>query len=192
MTQYLEMKAFSPPPNLSELRMGLPGLPAQAYRALDFKGIPQLESFSRELLLEEVYVPLAARAELPAGRPGSAAWPGAVGHGDLPDEPWPPGQRAPAAGPGGGGGGTNSPGGGAGRPRLGQDHAAQIPGAAPGPGKRAPLPILLPLNAYAAALAQRGRYQPAGLLDRSISPAGRRALPTWGRCSRAPSQAGRR
>ena len=37
------------------------------YHALDFKGIPQLDTLAHELSLEEVYVPLLARPELPEG-----------------------------------------------------------------------------------------------------------------------------
>ncbi|MGB8648720.1 MAG: SUMF1/EgtB/PvdO family nonheme iron enzyme [Anaerolineae bacterium] len=63
----LQMQAFIPPSDLAELRTRYLDHLRRTYRALDFKGIPQLDSFSRELLLEEVYVPLVARPELPAG-----------------------------------------------------------------------------------------------------------------------------
>jgi formylglycine-generating enzyme required for sulfatase activity/energy-coupling factor transporter ATP-binding protein EcfA2 len=61
------MGSFTPPPNLEQLRRDYLDHVRRAYRALDFKGIPQLETLSRELPLEEVYVPLVARPELPKG-----------------------------------------------------------------------------------------------------------------------------
>ena len=54
----LQMPAFQPPADLERLRAGYLAHLQRTYRALDFKGIPQLETFSRELLLEDVYVPL--------------------------------------------------------------------------------------------------------------------------------------
>ncbi len=67
VTQVIQMPPFTPPPNLEDLRRAYLDHLQRAYRALDFKGIPQLETLSRELLLEEVYVPLVARPELPKG-----------------------------------------------------------------------------------------------------------------------------
>ncbi len=67
VTQVIQMPPFTPPPNLEQLRRDYLDHLLRAYRALDFKGIPQLETLSRELLLEEVYVPLVARPELPKG-----------------------------------------------------------------------------------------------------------------------------
>ncbi len=67
VTQVIQMPPFIPPPNLEDLRRAYLDHLQRAYRALDFKGIPQLETLSRELLLEEVYVPLVARPELPKG-----------------------------------------------------------------------------------------------------------------------------
>ena len=67
ITLVLQMPAFTPPPDLEQLRAEYLEHLKRQYRALDFKGIPQLETFSRELLLEEVYVPLVARPEMPAG-----------------------------------------------------------------------------------------------------------------------------
>jgi formylglycine-generating enzyme required for sulfatase activity/energy-coupling factor transporter ATP-binding protein EcfA2 len=67
VTQVIQMLPFTPPPNLEDLRRDYLDHLQRAYRALDFKGIPQLETLSRELLLEEVYVPLVARPELPKG-----------------------------------------------------------------------------------------------------------------------------
>src|SRR5512139_53090 len=67
VTQVIQMLPFTPPPDLEQLRRDYLDHLQRAYRALDFKGIPQLETLSRELLLEEVYVPLVARPELPRG-----------------------------------------------------------------------------------------------------------------------------
>lgn len=67
VTLVLQMPAFAPPPDLEQLRAGYLAHLQRQYRALDFKGIPQIETFSRELRLEEVYVPLVARPEMPAG-----------------------------------------------------------------------------------------------------------------------------
>ncbi|MBI4769117.1 MAG: hypothetical protein HY784_01560, partial [Chloroflexi bacterium] len=51
---------------LAQLRADYLAHLARAHRALDLK-LPQLENFTRELLLEDVFVPLLARPELPAG-----------------------------------------------------------------------------------------------------------------------------
>lgn len=67
VTQVIQMAAFTPPPDLKKLRKDYLEHLRRSHRALDFKGIPQLESLARELLLEDVYVPLVARPELPAG-----------------------------------------------------------------------------------------------------------------------------
>ncbi len=53
--------------DLKELRTKYLKFFQRTYRALDFKGIPQLDTITRELLLEEVYVPLVARPDLPPG-----------------------------------------------------------------------------------------------------------------------------
>lgn len=58
---------FSPPPNLAQLRKDYLAHLERSYRALDFKGIPQLRNITSELSLEEVYVPLLARPEIPDG-----------------------------------------------------------------------------------------------------------------------------
>lgn len=62
----MNMPGFTPPPDLEKLRADHLGHLRRSYRALDLK-LPQLENFTRELLLEDVYVPLLARPELPAG-----------------------------------------------------------------------------------------------------------------------------
>lgn len=57
--------AFTPPPNLIQLRRDYLAHIQRSYRALDFKGIPQLRNLTSELSLEEVYVPLLARPDQP-------------------------------------------------------------------------------------------------------------------------------
>ncbi len=66
ITVILNMAPFEPPPDLEKLRADYLDHLRRAHRALDLK-LPQLENFTRELLLEDVYVPLLARPELPAG-----------------------------------------------------------------------------------------------------------------------------
>jgi len=63
----LQMKPNEPPPDLAQLRTAYLAHLQRAYHALDFKGIPQLDTFSKELALEDVYVPLVARPDLPSG-----------------------------------------------------------------------------------------------------------------------------
>jgi formylglycine-generating enzyme required for sulfatase activity/energy-coupling factor transporter ATP-binding protein EcfA2 len=67
ITQVIQMPAFQPPPDLEQLRADYLAHLRRSYHALDFKGIPQLRTLSREMALEDVYVPLLARPELPAG-----------------------------------------------------------------------------------------------------------------------------
>jgi formylglycine-generating enzyme required for sulfatase activity/energy-coupling factor transporter ATP-binding protein EcfA2 len=67
ITQIIQIPAFQPPPDLDKLRRSYLAFLQRAYRVLDFRGIPQLETFSRELRLEDVYVPLVARPEMPEG-----------------------------------------------------------------------------------------------------------------------------
>jgi len=63
----LKIPPFQSPPDLAALRKAYLDHLQNCYRALDFKGIPQLDKFSHELLLEEVYVPLLAQPEAPSG-----------------------------------------------------------------------------------------------------------------------------
>ena len=65
ITQVMNSPSFQPPANLEKQRKNYLSHLQASYRALDFKGIPQLETFSRELHLEDVYVPLLARPERP-------------------------------------------------------------------------------------------------------------------------------
>ncbi len=60
-----QVGAFTPPPDLAQLRRDYLAHLERSYRALDFKGIPQLRNLTSELMLEDVYVPLLARPDLP-------------------------------------------------------------------------------------------------------------------------------
>lgn len=156
VTQYIDISAFRPPPNLAELRATYLTFLISTYHVLDFKGIPQLETFSRELSLEEVYVPLIARPEMPEGETwmrGRLAG-RTLNHETLSDEMLEKAGKSGATAP---------------IPiekALGK-HSRVIVLGDPGSGKstllkyltlrlateqNAPLPILLPLNAYARML----------------------------------------
>lgn len=63
----LQVGPYEPSPAFEDLRAAYLDFLQGTYTVLDFKGIPQLETFSRQLKLEEVYVPLMARPELPSG-----------------------------------------------------------------------------------------------------------------------------
>ncbi len=67
ITVMLQMAGFTPPPDLADLRTKYLEHIRRQYHALDFKGIPQLDNLARSLALEDVYVPLVARPDLPAG-----------------------------------------------------------------------------------------------------------------------------
>lgn len=156
----IQMGAFTPPPDLAELRRDYLAHIRRAYHAIDFKGIPQLRSLPSELALEDVYVPLMARPELPDGDTWERRLAGRTfAHEELPDGILQTLER------------------------RGASATAQIEIEAalreksrvvvlgdPGSGKStmlkylalrlakeaaAPLPIILPLNAYARALSQR-------------------------------------
>ena len=156
VTHYLQMQPFEPPLDLQQLRAAYLEHLRRTYRALDFKGIPQLDTFSRELLLEEVYVPLLALPEMPAGETWERRLAGRLMEkDDLPEEALAAlgkGDSAPLRV----------------EEALGKQDRVVVLGD-PGSGKTtllkhlalrlasessAPLPILLPLNAYAAALAE--------------------------------------
>jgi len=157
VTVVLQMPGYAPAPDLAQLRDDYLAHLRRNYRALDFKGIPQLDNLSHELLLDEVYVPLLARGELPAGETWERRLAGRA-LGELPerDALWlAKGEAAPA--------------------RVEQalaQHARVVIIGDPGSGKstllkhlalrlaseaNAPLPILVPLNAYADALAHGDR-----------------------------------
>ena len=153
-----QVGAFTPPPNLAQLRRDYLGHLERRYHALDFKGIPQLRNITSELSLEEVYVPLLARPEIPDGE----TWERRVaGRGFdksiIPEEAMQEMGRGMSAAP------------------MQIEEALRektrvIVLGDPGSGKStmlkylalrlakdndAPLPILLPLNAYAKALLQK-------------------------------------
>ncbi|MBM3131386.1 MAG: NACHT domain-containing protein, partial [Chloroflexi bacterium] len=157
ITLVIQMAGYAPAPNLTQLRDDYLAHLQRNYRALDFKGIPQLDNLSRELLLEEVYVPLVARGELPAGETWERRLAGRA-LAELPEHAeamLAKGEAAPV--------------------RVEQALAKQsrvVIIGDPGSGKstllkhlalrlasetNAPLPILVPLNAYADALAHGDR-----------------------------------
>ena len=143
-------------PDLEQLRADYLAYLREAYHYLDFKGLPQVDKIAQQLPLDAVYVPLRARPEVPEGE----TWlrvAGRLWEGDGPEEgalmslPEKGAMRAepvPAD------------------EALGDAPALVILGD-PGAGKSTllkvlalalarqedgPLPILVPLNAYAAAL----------------------------------------
>ena len=154
----IKMGAFSPPPDLAQLRRDYLSHIERAYRALDFKGIPQLRSITSELSLEEVYVPLLARPELPEGETWERRVAGrSFDRESLPEETLHGLERAGASAP-------------VQIEEALREKTRVVVLGDPGSGKstmlkylalrlakdpNAPLPILLPLNAYAKALAQK-------------------------------------
>jgi formylglycine-generating enzyme required for sulfatase activity/energy-coupling factor transporter ATP-binding protein EcfA2 len=159
ITVILNMAAFTPPPDLEKLRADYLDHLKRTYRALDFKGIPQLETLSRELLLEDVYVPLVARPEMPAGETWERRLAGRVLDKEtVPEEALIALEKVSAA------------------PVRVEEAMAEksqvVVIGDPGSGKttllkhlalrlaaedNAPLPILVPLNAYADALTKTDR-----------------------------------
>lgn len=154
-----QVGAFTPPADLQQLRRDYLAHIERSYHALDFKGIPQLRNLTSELALEEVYVPLLARPELPEGETWERRLAGrGFDKNALPEEALQGMERG-----------------------MGASTPVQIEEALrektrvtvlgdPGSGKStmlkyltlrlakdndAPLPILLPLNAYAKALLQK-------------------------------------
>ena len=155
-----QVGAFTPPKDLAQLRRDYLAHLERSYRALDFKGIPQLRNLTSELLLEEVYVPLLARPHLPES---GETWDRRVAgrhfdQGALPEEAVEElGRGMKASAP------VQI------EEALGEKTRVVVLGD-PGSGKstmlkylalrlakdsKAPLPILLPLNAFARALGQR-------------------------------------
>jgi formylglycine-generating enzyme required for sulfatase activity len=155
-----QMGAFNPPPDLAKLRKDYLAHLERSYRALDFKGIPQLRNLASELLLEEVYVPLLARPDLPEE---GESWDRRVAgryldKGAIPEEAihgLERGIKAPAP---------------VQIEEALREKTRVIVLGDPGSGKStmlkylalrlakdeaAPLPVLLPLNAYARALRQK-------------------------------------
>jgi len=152
------MGAFTPPPNLIQLRKDYLAHIERSYRALDFKGIPQLRNLTSELSLEEVYVPLLARPDQPEGETWERRVAGRkFGEDSIPED------AMQAMGHGASSAPVQI------EEALREKTRVVVLGD-PGSGKStmlkylalrlakdtdAPLPILLPLNAYARALSQR-------------------------------------
>jgi hypothetical protein len=149
------MGAFTPPPNLLQLRKDYLAHIERSYRALDFKGIPQLRNLTSELSLEEVYVPLLARPDQPEGETWERRVAGRkFGEEAIPEEVM-------------GRGASSAP---VQIEEALREKTRVVVLGDPGSGKStmlkylalrlakdsdAPLPILLPLNAYARALSQK-------------------------------------
>ncbi len=150
--------AFTPPPDLAQLRRDYLAHLERTYHALDFKGIPQLRNLTSELSLEEVYVPLLARSEIPDGETWERRVAGrGFDRSAIPEEAMQEMGRGMSAAP------------------MQIEEALRektrvVVLGDPGSGKstmlkylalrlakddKAPLPILLPLNAYAKALLQK-------------------------------------
>ncbi len=60
-----QVSPFRPPPDLAELRAAYVDYLSSTHRHLDFKGVPQVEKVAALLPLEEVFVPLHARPAAP-------------------------------------------------------------------------------------------------------------------------------
>jgi len=156
ITQVIQLPGFIPPPDLENLRADYLKYIRQAYRALDFRGIRQLDAFAKELLLEDVYVPLLARPEAPGGETWERRLAGRMmDRESIPEETLAMLEKGDS------------------RPVHVEEALREKPRVVvlgdPGSGKstllkylalrlaaesEAPLPILVPLNAYARALHQ--------------------------------------
>jgi formylglycine-generating enzyme required for sulfatase activity len=143
-------------PDLDQLRADYLAYLRDAYRYLDFRGLPQLDKIAQQLPLDAVYVPLRARPEVPKGetwlRVAGRRWQGEdLDERELASLPEGGAMRAEPVAAG---------------EALGEAPALVVLGD-PGAGKstllkmlalalarqeEGPLPILVPLNAYAAAL----------------------------------------
>jgi formylglycine-generating enzyme required for sulfatase activity/energy-coupling factor transporter ATP-binding protein EcfA2 len=161
ITVVLQMPGYQPTPDLVALRTAYLEHLQRNYRALDFKGIPQLETLSRELLLEEVYVPVVARPELPVGETWERRLAGRTFDRDeIPDQAQMTLGKAAA------------PAASVHVEEAMRDQPRVVIIGDPGSGKstllkhlalrltsepNAPLPILVPLNAFADALAHADR-----------------------------------
>jgi formylglycine-generating enzyme required for sulfatase activity/energy-coupling factor transporter ATP-binding protein EcfA2 len=153
-----QVTPFRPPPDLAALRAAYTDYLLSAHRYLDFKGVPQVEKVATLLPLEEVFVPLHARPTAPEADTWRRLRLAGREMGELEEAMHLEGMIAPAesAGP---------------IPideALNKEAALVILGD-PGAGKSTllkhlalhlaregdgPLPILLPLNAYAEALGR--------------------------------------
>src|SRR3972149_4316716 len=153
-----QVGSFTPPRNLISLRRDYLAHIERSYRALDFKGVPQLRTLPSELALEEVYVPLMARPDLPEGETWERRLAGRAFAGDaIPEEAMHEMGHGASAAPvqieealrekkrvvvlGDPGSGNNT---------LPKYLALRL-----AKDKHPPLPIPLPLNAYARALGQK-------------------------------------
>ena len=143
-------------PDLARLRADYLAYIREAYQFLDFKGLPQVEKIAQQLALDAVYVPLRARPDAPEGE----TWLRVAGRFLAKEEMLEAPEallahEAPSV------------------PVLADEAIAVAPALVilgdPGAGKstllkvlalslarqtEGPLPILIPLNAYAAALAK--------------------------------------
>lgn len=153
-----QVGAFTPPPNLIQLRKDYLAHIERSYRALDFKGIPQLRNLTSELSLKEVYVPLLARPDQPEGETWERCVAGRkFGETSLPEEAMQAIDRGASSAP-------------VQIEEAMREKTRVVVLGDPGSGKStmlkylalrlakdtdAPLPILLPLNAYARALSQK-------------------------------------
>ncbi|HET91329.1 MAG TPA: NACHT domain-containing protein [Chloroflexi bacterium] len=151
-----QLTPFRPPPDLADLRAAYVDYLSSTHRHLDFKGVPQVEKVAALLPLEEVFVPLHARPAAPEADTWRRLRLAGREMGDVEDELRLEGMVAP--------GESAAP--------MPIDEALNKEGALvilgdPGAGKSTlmkhlalhlardeggPLPILLPLNAYAEAL----------------------------------------
>ena len=143
-------------PNLARLRADYLAYIREAYQYLDFKGLPQVEKIAQQLALDAVYVPLRARPEAPEGetwlrvagrllaKDEIGGVPEALAARDVPVEPV-LADAALAAAP-------------AlvilGDPGAGKSTLLKVLALSLARQPEGPLPILVPLNAYAAALAK--------------------------------------
>ncbi len=153
-----QVGAFTPPPNLVQLRKDYLTHIERSYRALDFKGIPQLRNLTNDLSLEEVYVPLLARPNLPEGETWERRVAGRkFGEDSIPEEALQAMGRGASSAP-------------VEIEEALREKTRVVVLGDPGSGKstmlkylalrlakdnEAPLPILLPLNAYARTISQR-------------------------------------
>ncbi len=148
---------FTPPPDLVQLRTDYLTYLRDSYRYLDMQGIQQVQQVTQQLALTDVYVPLkadaghAAAAGRVAGRPWSregAAIPDTIAAAALAHhaEPVPVEvalHTAPAVVV-------------LGDPGSGKSTLLKVLALALAAQPDGPLPILLPLNAYARRLMQQG------------------------------------
>jgi len=147
-----------PQPDLAQLRADYLAYLREAYQHLDFKGLPQVEKIAQQLPLDAVYVPLRARPETPAGETWLRVAGRAIHAAEAPEahELIVLAERGQPV-----------------EPVLADAALADAPGLVllgdPGAGKstllkvialalarepEGPLPILVPLNAYAEALSR--------------------------------------